>query len=135
MKKRQKIYCPYCGAEAKLRPASVVYKENTIDESAYLFVCDRYPKCDAYVNAHKESRRPMGTLANSELRNRRILAHRAMSKIWTNGVMSKEQTYKWLRDKFGLSDSQAHIGMLSEYMCDRVIAACNEVCEKLHIVA
>ena len=55
MKKKPKIYCPYCGAEAKLRPASVVYKENTIDETAYLFVCDRYPKCVSYVNAHRDS--------------------------------------------------------------------------------
>ena len=94
MKKKQKIYCPYCGAEAKLRPASVVYKENTIDETAYLFVCDRYPVCDSYVNAHKDSKRPMGTLANSELRNRRILAHRALATIWENGVMTKEQAYK-----------------------------------------
>ena len=76
MKKRQKIYCPYCGAEAKLRPASVVYKENTIDESAYLFVCDRYPKCDAYVNAHKDSRRPMGALFQSAISFRFYTLHR-----------------------------------------------------------
>ena len=91
--------------------------------------------CDSYVNAHKDSKRPMGTLANSELRNRRILAHRALAKIWENGVMTKEQAYKWLQGKFGLNDNQAHIGMFSEYMCDQVIAACNEVCNRLHTVA
>lgn len=135
MKKKQKIYCPYCGAEAKLRPASTVYKENTIDENAFLFVCDRYPACDSYVNAHRDTKRPMGTLANSELRNRRILAHHALAKMWENGIMSKDQAYKWLQVKFGLSKDQAHIGMFSEYMCDRVIATCNEVCDRLHIVA
>ena len=101
MKKKQKIYCPYCGAEAKLRPASVVYKENTIDETAYLFVCDRYPKCDSYVNAHRDSKKPMGTLANSELRNRRILAHHALAKLWENGVMTGEYTdvsHLWQKD-------------------------------------
>jgi hypothetical protein len=77
----------------------------------------------------------MGTLANSELRNRRILAHRALAKIWENGVMTKEQAYKWLQDRFCLNDSQAHIGMFSEYMCDRVIAACDEVCKKINTVA
>lgn len=135
MKKKQKIYCPYCGAEAKLRPASVVYKENTIDETAYLFVCDRYPKCDSYVNAHRDSKRPMGTLANSELRNRRILAHHALAKMWEKGVMSKEQAYKWLQVQFGLDKDHAHIGLFNEYMCDRVIDKCNEVCNRLHTVA
>lgn len=135
MKKKQKIYCPYCGAEAKLRTASVVYKENTIDETAYLFVCDRYPKCDSYVSAHRDSKRPMGTLANSELRNRRILAHHALARLWENGIMSKEQAYKWLQVQFGLDKDHAHIGLFNEYMCDRVIDKCNEVCNGLHTVA
>ena len=129
------MYCPYCGAEAKIRPASVVYNENTIDEGSFLYVCDRYPKCDSYVGAHKDSKRPMGTLANSELRNRRILAHRALAKMWESGIMTKEQTYIWLQGKFGLEESQAHIGMFGEYMCDRVIAECNEVYKRLRTVA
>mgnify|MGYP002508141294 CR=1 FL=1 len=33
-----------------------------------------WPSCDAYVSAHRKDRRPMGTLANSELRHKRILA-------------------------------------------------------------
>ena len=77
----------------------------------------------------------MGTLANSELRNRRIRAHHALAKLWENGVMTKEQAYKWLQGRFCLTDNQAHIGMFSEYMCDRVIAACNEVYNRLHIIA
>lgn len=133
MKKKNKIYCPYCGAEAKLRPASVVYKENTIDEDGYLFVCDRYPQCDSYVGAHRDSKRPMGTLANSELRNRRILAHRAFNQIWKSGVMTRDQAYKWLQAKLCLNEQQTHIAMFSEYMCDQVIAVCNEVCQRLQI--
>ena len=31
--KKNKVYCPYCGAEARLRPASAVYGENTKAEN------------------------------------------------------------------------------------------------------
>ncbi len=136
MKKKQnkKIYCPYCGAEAKLRPSSVVYKENTLKDG-FLFVCDRYPKCDAYVAAHQVSKYPMGTLANGDLRNKRIQAHKVFDKMWQSGLMSKHDAYVWMRSKFGMSEEQAHIAKFSEYMCDQLIAACNEVYERLNIVA
>ena len=65
MKKKQ-IHCPYCGAKASLRPASVVYGTATKVPDSYLYVCDRYPRCDSYVGAHKRTKEPMGTLANGE---------------------------------------------------------------------
>ena len=77
MKKKNTIRCPYCGAEAKIRPATVVYGDATLNKNSYVYVCDRYPACDAYVAAHEESKQPMGTLANGELRNKRIRAHHA----------------------------------------------------------
>ncbi len=135
MRKNKKVYCPYCGAEAKLRPASVVYKENTLHSDSYLFVCDRYPKCDAYVGVHKDSKRPMGTLANGDLRNKRIQAHKVFDKMWKSGLMTKWQAYKWLQGKFALNEKQAHIAMFSEYMCDQLINICNEVYKNLNIAA
>ena len=50
--KRINIKCPYCGSRAYLRPASVVYGDHTDDAGAKLYVCARYPACDAYVAAH-----------------------------------------------------------------------------------
>lgn len=74
--KKLHVRCPYCGAKATLRPASAVYG-NAAKTDGYLYVCDRYPKCDAYVAAHRKSKLPMGTLANGDLRNKRIQAHKA----------------------------------------------------------
>lgn len=81
MKKRNTVRCPYCGAQAKLRSATVVYGDATIDKNALVYVCDRYPACDSYVNAHPHSKEPMGTLANGDLRNKRIKAHHAFDKM------------------------------------------------------
>lgn len=125
MKKRKQIRCPYCGAKATLRPSSAVYGD-AAKTDGYLYVCDRYPKCDSYVGAHKRSKLPMGILANGDLRNKRIQAHKAFDWMWKSGLMTKWQAYKWMQGKLDLSDEQAHIAMFSEYMCDRLIAECNK---------
>lgn len=134
MRKKKTVYCPYCGAEAKLRPSSVVYKERTLNDG-YLYICDRYPKCDSYVSAHQKSKLPMGTLANGNLRHKRIEAHKVFEQMWRSGIMTKWQAYKWMQGKFALSEKQAHIGMFSEYMCDQLIDACNQVYKNLNIAA
>ena len=124
--KKDIIKCPNCGARATLRSASAVYGE--ADKThGFLYVCDRYPKCDSYVGAHRKTLKPMGTLADGNLRHKRILAHKAFDRLWQSGLMTKWQAYKWMQAKFGLSSEQAHIAKFSEYMCDRLIATCDEL--------
>ena len=136
LKKKNTIRCPYCGANAKLRPATVVYGDAALNKNSYVYVCDRYPTCDAYVAAHEESKLPMGTLANGELRNKRIRAHHAFDQLWKSGRMTKKEAYRWLQMQFGLRSlllELAHIGMFGEYVCDRLIRECTETAEKMKI--
>ncbi len=116
--------CPYCGGTAVLRKASFVYGENAIEE--HLYVCSHYPECNSYVGVHKGTLIPKGTLANGDLRNKRIRTHKVFSRLWTSGIMNKKQAYRWMQYKFGLSPEQAHIGRFSEYRCDELIRASNE---------
>lgn len=77
--------CPYCGQKSVLRPASYVYGNDTIDPDSFLYVCVGYPSCNAYVGVHEGTKKPKGVLANSELRNKRIRAHRALKAIVESG--------------------------------------------------
>ncbi len=126
MKRKNTVRCPYCGAQAKLRPAATVYGKATIDENSYVYLCDRYPACDSYVNAHPQTKEPMGMLADGNLRNKRIQAHHALDALWKKGTMSKKEAYRWLGVQLGLPAQQTHIAMFGEYMCDSVIKLCNE---------
>lgn len=127
MKKHKKVTCPYCGAAAILRDARYVYGDNALVDK--LYVCAHYPACDSYVGVFRNSEVPKGTLANSELRNKRILAHRAFDAIWKQGIMTRGQTYQWMQHKFSLTKQQAHIGNFSDYMCQKLMSACREVLE------
>ena len=122
--KKYNLKCPYCGAPAICRPASSVYGANTINRGSYLYVCSRWPACDSYVSAHKKDRKPMGTMANRSLRQKRILAHQALKRLQKERHMDKWAAYIWLQAKLDLDESQAHIGMFSEQMCEKVISLC-----------
>lgn len=121
--KRLKVRCPYCGSLASKRPASDIYGKDA-PKNKFLYVCDCYPKCNSYVAA-TEKGLPMGTLANEELRRKRIAAHRALDRIWKKGIMSKAQVYIWLQSRLNMTEKQMHIGNFGEYYCNRVIYECN----------
>ena len=112
--------CPYCGAPVRYRSADGIYHDNP--DGAMLYVCERYPKCDAYVRTHAGTKVPMGTLADGNLRALRIEAHRSFDQLHTSGIMSRDDAYRWLSDMLQSPPSQAHIGNLGEYYCRKVIA-------------
>ena len=49
--KQARIHCPYCGSLAMLRPASAIHGLSDISAGTYLYVCRRWPACDASVTA------------------------------------------------------------------------------------
>ncbi len=127
--KKYHINCPYCGSPAFCRPAAMVHGSSTLEKGRYLYVCSRFPECDAYVAAHKKDKSPMGTLADRELRHKRILAHHALDDLRKARHMEKWAVYLWLQGKLELSEDQAHIGLFSGQMCDRVISLCRQATE------
>lgn len=123
-KKKRPVKC-FCGRTAILRKASEIKKGAGPNE--YLYVCSAYPDCDSYVKAHQDTLKPMGTLANKQLRRMRILAHRSFDQIWKNNILSRNAAYEWLCSVVELDRDQAHISLFGEYMCAQVIAECQKV--------
>jgi hypothetical protein len=91
-----------------------------------LYVCSRFPACDSYVRADDRNLSPLGTLADGNLRHKRIEAHKLFDQIWKRGVMTRSGAYHWMGSKFGLKSTQGHIGNFSEYMCDELITECRK---------
>lgn len=129
--KKQTIRCPYCGGPAILKDASYVYGDSSYGGKVY--VCSRYPACDSYVGVHPGTVRPKGSLADSSLRKKRIRAHQIFDQLWQQGIFSRQESYRWLADKFCLEIHQAHIGKFSDYMCDQLIHEASKVLQNNHI--
>lgn len=128
------VRCPYCRAKATLHPANYVFGKDA-KPGSLLYVCDRYPACDSYVGAHQKTKLPMGSLADGDLRHKRIEAHKAFDWMWKSGLMTKSQAYKWMQAKLGIRSDYAHIAKFSYYMCDQLIAACSQAKQNYRAVA
>lgn len=111
--------CPYCGATSVLRSAEGIYRDNS--RNTLLYVCKNYPVCDAYVRTQPGSHLPVGTMANGKLRTLRRDAHHYFDQLYKRGLMSKDESYRWLAEVLAAPMRQAHIGLLGEHYCNVVI--------------
>lgn len=120
------VKCDYCG-----EPAELVRGDH-----GYIWECK---PCEAWVKAYdtSPSKKPMGSLANAELRQARKMAHAAFDPLWqaaidrrmregatrVGGVRS--EAYRWLADQLGIPADQCHFTRLSLHQCKRVVTICD----------
>lgn len=115
------MICPYCEKEAKLVTGKEIYPflSHLHDRNFYSCI-----NCDAYVGTHKGTTKPMGTLANKELRHYRVLTHKCFDKTWKNGRRNRSQAYRFLAKILGIKISDCHIGLFDVDTCKKVITLC-----------
>lgn len=117
--------CDYCKNPAILVSGQVIYPHRNDLYSLKFWNCI---PCKAYVGCHKNSKdhKPLGRLANAELRKLKSLAHTAFDPKWKTGGMSRKDAYAILADRLGIKRKDCHIGMFDEETCRRVIEISNE---------
>lgn len=113
--------CPYCGKMSVQTSGREIYPHRPDLYSKVFYQC---APCDAYVGCHPGTDRPMGRLANAELRRAKLAAHAAFDPIWKGGRRNRRSAYKWLAGKLGISPDECHIGMFDVERCRKVIAIC-----------
>lgn len=114
-KKRKGVICPYCQRTAALVDSIVIYRTRSYGPAW------RCAPCDAYVGCHPGTERPLGRLANAELRKAKIEAHKYFDSIWREGHMSRSEAYRWLADQLGMHPRGVHIGYFGVEQCVRVV--------------
>ncbi len=117
-----KVLCPYCEKDAKLVTGYQIYPHRLDLAELKVWAC---MPCDAWVGTHKNSRehKPLGRLANAELRKAKMKAHAAFDPWWKNGIMTRHEAYAMLAEKMGLEPKDAHIGMFDVEQCETVAAS------------
>jgi hypothetical protein len=109
--------CPYCGGRASVKDSRVIYGVSY----GNAWICENFPKCDAYVGTHKGTNKPLGRIANKELRELKKRCHELFDPLWKNGKMSRSGAYMALQRVMGLSGRRAHIGKFDENECRKLI--------------
>lgn len=114
--------CPYCDSNPKLVDGSVIYPHRPDLAYKHFWLCQQ---CSAYVGCHPNSKKPLGRLANAELRKYKSMAHAAFDPSWKEGWMSRSDAYSWLAAQLSIDKSECHIGMFDIDMCKRVLEVCH----------
>lgn len=115
--------CPYCQRNATITTGAVIYPARTELATASFWLCR---PCNAWVGCHKGTRKPLGRLANANLRRAKMATHRAFDPLWKEGDWTRSQAYAWLAEKLGIATEVCHIGMFDLNDCERAIAACEK---------
>ncbi len=114
-----KVNCDYCGKPAKLVDSKIIYGRSY----GMVWYCK---PCDAYVGCYKnsEDHKPLGRLANKQLRNWKKIAHKYFDVSWKAGSMSRSRAYAWLSKKLQVEQDKCHIGMFDVSLCMKVYEIC-----------
>jgi len=112
------IICPYCNIKAKKVGGKVIYPRRPDLYHHKFYLCK---KCGARVGINKVTGKPLGTLANYELRIDRMNAHKCFDKLWKSKKYSRSEAYEYLASAMGISTDKCHIGMFNSSQCEEVI--------------
>lgn len=131
MSKGLEIHCDYCGGLTEYVDSSVIYGKSY----GMIYLCR---PCRAYVGVHRSTNKPLGRLADAELREWKKRAHAAFDPVWQTGPFHRRRNdaYAWLAQKMGLPQEKTHIGMFDVHQCKQVVQIMyderrnvNEYCE------
>lgn len=119
MRGRVMVTCPYCGNPARFQSGSIIYPHRADLAGKHFWAC---PPCDAYVGCHDGTDKPLGRLADRELRRAKMAAHAAFDPLWRgqSGKVRKA-AYRWLAERLGIHPADCHIGMFNVAQCWRVV--------------
>jgi hypothetical protein len=110
--------CSYCGSPIELKDSSIIYNGKSY---GMVYICTRYPDCEAYVGTHKDTDVPLGTLADNELRSWRKKAHSVFDSLWRSGRITRKAAYTKLQIAMGMKKKEAHIAKMNIEQCKDVI--------------
>lgn len=107
----EEIFCPYCGKQAKFMTSVEYYGR---DYGKNLYVCHG---CKASVGTHGNTKKPLGTLANKELKNLRMMCHGSFDVLWKQRLVHRGKAYQMLMQIMALPKEDAHISHFTKEQC------------------
>ena len=122
------VICPYCHKPADLVAGQTLFPFRPDLAGRYFWVCT---PCDARVGCHESGTKPMGRLANAQLRLAKTEAHRHFDPIWQElKIMTRSEAYRWLSKELGISRQHCHIGFFNITRCQRTVELCKLLIEQ-----
>lgn len=122
--------CDYCGEEAELVTGAVVYPHRPDLFHKLFYQCT---PCQARVGCHPNTKKPLGRIANAQLRKAKSMVHLIFDPLWKKeigGTMKRKEAYRLLAEEMEITRDECHIGMFDIPRCTHAIEATGRIMEK-----
>src|ERR1700684_383239 len=106
--------CRYCEQPAQLVDGTVIYPHRPDLAAKRFWAC---LPCSAWVGCHPGTEKPLGRLANAQLRAAKMAAHGIFDPLWKGGPMRRREAYRWLAGELGMEPKRCHIGYMDLTEC------------------
>ncbi len=134
------VICPYCSKQATYVNSYTVYGA----DYGMVYLCKG---CDAYTGCKTGTDKPLGRLANKELRNKKKEAHKYFDAIWKEKlkrrriergeeyqeIYARSSGYKWLSTQLNITFKECNLGLFDIDMCQKVVDICKPYANKLGV--
>lgn len=105
--------CGECGSDMVLRNSKY----------GLFYGCTKFPSCRGTHTAHQNSGKPMGTPADAETKEWRMIAHDKFDKLW-QGIEEKgirKKAYRLMQVLMNMTAGQAHISKFDVKQCQELV--------------
>lgn len=112
-----KIFCVECdkNVEPKVVSGSMVYPNSPKLAHDRFWMCNH---CKNFIgchkNANKNKMKPLGVIANKELKQARIKIHQLIDPIWQNDKMKRGEVYAIISKELGYTYHTGELRSLDE---------------------
>lgn len=123
------VLCAYCQQPAQLVSGETIYPHRRDLYARRFWHC---APCGAWVGCHPGTTKPLGRLADAELRQAKQVAHAAFDPLWRNTSIKRSHAYGWLATQLGIDRKRCHIGYFDVETCRRVVEICSKEVDSLN---
>lgn len=97
--------CPFCNGDVVFTSNKELYGKEYGNGKCYL--CRN---CKASVGTHNGTKRPLGVMANKEMKVLKKACHDLFDYVWKSRKLSRGRAYSILADQLDISQKDCHFG-------------------------
>ena len=112
--------CHYCDSTVNLVSGKEVYPHRSDLYNKSFYKCGG---CKAYVGCHPDSTKPLGIVADKDLRILKSQTHDVFDYLWKSRKMSRKEAYARLAKDLKIEVELCHVGLFDTEMCKKAIEA------------
>lgn len=97
--------CPFCNSDVVFTSNKELYGKEYGNGKCYL--CRN---CKASVGTHNGTKRPLGVMANKEMKVLKKACHDLFDYVWKSGKLSRGRAYSILANQLDIPQKDCHFG-------------------------